>query len=688
MKKLFIKNIAGVSLAMVLIVMTILTALGLGVISTSLGNLSISDTIADSEKAYYSAEDAAQIAIATIKDEVSYYYSVMRKSENYATYLLMYNNFFNYLEERLAGEGSILQEPNFISDQLDDDISIICTMEEPTTQTSGYLGATFEITCASIVDASPRIIKASIEVEAAPIDFQYTTAPIHSDDMLILGGNVAIDKESNENSMIVYGTARIGGDILDTDAFSTTGSASINDYSVEDDLTWKLYYDQFDTSVIDPVMPPVINLSGGIAQYLVSNNYDFFEDTTIVSNVVTKNIYCDGDITFLNVDVINSNVYATGNITIIDEDSAFRNYEIYGTNIYAGGDLYVEVADIINNLNNRRLYYAGGDMILKIGKQVDKKDGSIAYGSFTAGGNIFISSLTENDNDSIVESQFLANGNITTGTPGGPVDPTIENIATSTFETINGDITLHTAYMHSSSKVHSGRNVILANKGVSDSEVYADGWMHFDGSSFYNFDDDAYVSNNVKYCAQGDLTIEHANFDNCYFYTGNDLRITMTSGNSIVDSIMYAEHDVIYSNDWFGFMDTMVNTLVYNNGDFYFSGRGIDLSFLGPSFTKPAGMQIMSLGNIYSYEEDDDDTSGYWGLFSNSELDVLKFGDYGTSDFMDVSVIKNNIGYPDEALGILAGSLHDAGFEHYLEEPIIKLPLYTEVFKNETITEN
>ena len=135
-------------------------------------------------------------------------------------------------------------------------------------------------------------------------------------------------------------------------------------------------------------------------------------------------------------------------------------------------------------------------------------------------------------------------------------------------------------------------------------------------------------------------------------------------------------------------MDTMVNTLIYCNNDLYFSGRGIDLSFLGDSFVKPAGMQIMCVGNIYSYEDDDSEADGYWGSFSDPALDVLKFGENGSTDFMDVQEIKDNIGLPNTSLGILADVLYAAGFEHYLPEPIIKLPLYTEVFKNELITEN
>ena len=682
MYRLLKKNKKGFSLAMVLIVMTILTAFGMGILSNSLKNLEVTNIISDSERAYYASENAAQLAINTIKNEVIHYYATMRAASSYSAYLIMYNNFFTHLQSRLIGEGSVLNTPDFITVQIDDNTIITCNMDTPTTQENGYLGTTFHIISSTTLDETPRIYNGSIDVVAAPITFQYTTAPIRTNDILILGGDVAVAREDDENTLTVYGSSRIGGGINDNTAFTSTNGATIHDLTVEDDLNWKLFYDQFDKSIINPLMPFVVNTSGGTAQELVSNDYEFYGDTTITVNVVTKNIYCDGNLTLLNIDVINSNLYATGNITIIDEDQGIQNNTVYGTNIYAEGDLYIELADIVNNTNNRRNYYSGGNMTLKMGKYVDNKDGSIAYGYFTAVGDINISSLTDRYNDSIIESRFYAGGSIIAGIYGEAIDPTIENIATSTFETVNGDIKISTAYMHSSSKIHSGRNVIIANKGISDSEVYADGYLIFDGSAFYSNNNDAYFSSNVKYCAQGDLTIEHANFINCYFYTGANLNIIMTSGNTIADSIMYAEGDVLYSNDWNGFMDTMVSTLVYTNADFYYTGRGTDLTFAGVTVSRPAGMQIMALGSIYSYEADDDEPQGYWGSYAHPDLDLLKFGE---SESMDLNVILNNIGLPDSVRGVLADNLYDAGFEHTLPEPIIKMPFYTEVFKNETI---
>jgi hypothetical protein len=99
-------------------------------------------------------------------------------------------------------------------------------------------------------------------------------------------------------------------------------------------------------------------------------------------------------------------------------------------------------------------------------------------------------------------------------------------------------------------------------------------------------------------------------------------------------------------------------------------------------------MQLMAKGNMYSYEDDDTESEGYWGTFSKPDLDILRFGDEGIAgDLMDPLKIADNIGVPNEAMGILADVLYAAGFEHYLPEPIIKLPAYTEVFTSEEIYE-
>ncbi len=689
MKKNIAGNTRGSALVTAIAVMTIMVVIAMVSIASSANNMNISKTVTQNERSYYAAENATQLAMSTIKDEVTKYYMQMGESDTYSTYLSLYNSFFTYLESRLIGEGSILADPDFVQNELDGTTSLTCTMSTPTMQPSGYNGVTFTVTSTTIIDGVPRTVTCTLNVDAAPVKFQYTTAPILTDEVLILGGDIDVDRENDENKITIEGDGRIAGTVNDTTSTFSSGNLSTYDYTVEEDLTWKLFWDQFDKSVADPYTAPVINLSGGVAQDLVSNGYEFHGDTVYdTANVVTKNIYCDGNLTIKNIDVINSQIYATGNVYIIDEDMGIQNNTIYGTNIRAGGDIYIELADVVNNKNNRRYYTAGGDIILKIGKYVDKKDGSVEYGSFKAGGNIYVSSLTDNYNDNLIECQFYANGNITTGTPGGPIDPTIENIAHCTFETAYGDITLHTATMHSASKVYSGGNVILANKGVSDSEVFAEGYIHFDGTAWYTYGDLSFRSYRTKYCSKGDLIIEHANFEDCYFYTGGTLNIIMTSGNSIINCIMYAENDVIYANDWNGFMDTMISTLVYTNSDFYFSGRGTELTYTGTGVSKAAGMQLMALGNIYSFETDDVDTEGYWGTYNKPELDILRFGDEATmDDLMNQQDIKDNIGLPNESLGILADVLHAAGFEHYLPEPIIKLPLYTEVFTSESIKE-
>lgn len=682
-------NTKGSALLTVVAVMTIIVVIAMGSISTSFSNMQVSKVVTDNERSYYAAENAAQISIATIKDEITKYYMKMGQSDSQSTYLYLYGNFFNHLEGRLTGESSILSNPDFVQNELDGKTTVVATMSTPTLQASGVNGATFTVTCTTVIEGVPRTVIGTLDVDAMPVTFQYTTAPILTNETLILGGDIDVAREDNENKITIEGDGRIAGTIVDASSTFSTGNVTTYDYSVENDLTWLLFWDQFDKSIINPIEAPVINLDGQPAQLLVSNDYNLPADTVFdLHNVTTKNIYCDGDLTIKNIDVINSQIYATGDVYIIDEDMGTQNNTIYGTNIYAGGNIYIELADIVNNQNNRRYFTAGGDIVLKIGKYVDKKDGSIEHASFKAGGNIYVSSLTENNNDNLVDCQFYAYGNITTGTPGGPIDPTIENIEHCTFETVVGDITLYTATMHSLSKVHSGGNVLLANKGVSDSEVFADGYIHFDGTAWYTYNDLAFRSYNVKYCAQGDIIIQHANFDSCYFYAGNDMYIIMTSGNSIIECVMYADGDIIYANDWYGFMDTMVSTLVYTNSDFYFSGRGTEITYTGVGISKAVGMQLMALGNIYSYEEDDDILEGYWGFFTKPDLDILRFGDEGTEDdLMDAQDIQDNIGLPNESMGILADVLHAAGFEHYLSEPIIILPSYTEVFTNETILE-
>jgi Tfp pilus assembly protein PilX len=682
-------NNKGSALLTVIAVMTVMVVIAMTSISTSVSNMQISKTITENERSYYAAENAAQIAVSAIKNEVTKYYMLMGQSDSQGTYLAYYDNFFNYLSARLTGESSVLTDPDFVQNELDGKTSVTCTMSTPTMQESGVNGAEFTVTCTTVVDGVDRTVVGKVQVNAMPVTFQYTTAPILTDEALVLGGDINVMREDDENKLTIEGDGRIAGTVADPSGVFNNGSLSTYDYSVEEDLVWKLYWEQFDKSVLNPLPAPVINLDGQPAQLLVSNDYYFPASVTYdTNNVVTKNIYCDGDLTIKNIDVINSQIYATGDVYIIDEDKGIQNNTIYGTNIHAGGNIYIELADIVNNQNNRRYFTAGGDIILKIGKYVDKKDGSIEYASFSAGGNIYVSSLTENDNDNLVDCQFYAHGNITTGTPGGPIDPTIENIAHCTFETEVGDITLHTATMHSLSKIFGGGNVVLANKGVSDSEVYAEGNIHFDGTAWYTYDDLAFRSYNVKYCAHGDIIIEHANFDSCYFYAGNDMYIIMTSGNSIIECVMYAEGDIIYANDWNGFMDTMVSTLVYTNSDFYFSGRGTELTYTGTGISKASGMQLMAKGNMYSYEDDDTESEGYWGTFSKPDLDILRFGDEGIAgDLMDPLKIADNIGVPNEAMGILADVLYAAGFEHYLPEPIIKLPAYTEVFTSEEIYE-
>ncbi|MCK5129314.1 MAG: hypothetical protein KAQ68_05665, partial [Clostridiales bacterium] len=108
-------NNKGSALTMVLLIMVIMTVMSMGILSNSVENLKLSDTIVESEKSYYASEDTATIAIATIKDEVSKYYMTMRNASNYSAYQTLYNNFFTYFSNRFTGVNSVLITPYFLS---------------------------------------------------------------------------------------------------------------------------------------------------------------------------------------------------------------------------------------------------------------------------------------------------------------------------------------------------------------------------------------------------------------------------------------------------------------------------------------------------------------------------------------------------------------------------------------------
>ncbi len=700
-----LNNNKGSALTMVLLIMVIMTVMSMGILSNSVENLKLSDTIVESEKSYYASEDTATIAIATIKDEVSKYYMTMRNASNYSAYQTLYNNFFTYFSNRFTGVNSVLITPYFLSNELKGNTTLACTMDTPTIQDSGVMGTYFHITSTSKSNNAPRTVYGSLFIEAAPIFFQYTTAPEKLDDMLLLKDDVQIDRENNENALTVLGTARIGGTIDDTSAFGSSNTL-INDATVEEDLTWQLFYNQFDKSIVNPAIPPIVyprNPDPGGGLIRADNKYSFNNDKTInkaSKKINNKNIYCNGDLV-INIGILNRcNVYATGNITINASGHSNGNSkpkEFSQNNIYAEGDLILNVVefDLKNGNGNGRgsssnqYFYAGGNMSINVGDT--NRAGLIQYVRASAVGNIDINTVSSSSSDYITESQFYAEGAITTASSSWLSGPRIDNVSNSTFETLNGTIVLCTTNMDSYNKVRSGANLYLANKGTNNSAFFADGTMTYNSDSFTSFWDILFghsrISSNSIFCAQNDLSITNATFNQCHFYTGDEMNIFISSGSAIRNSIMYAEDDVLFSNEWNIIADTMESTLIYSNSDFKYSGRGSDIAFFGSNIAEPVGIQVMSTGNLYSYEGDDSDSNGFWDFINRPDLDLLRFGDENpnnNNDSMNIDVIHNNIGNTNTTLGILADALYNVGFEHSLPEPIIVLPFYTEVFIEET----
>jgi Tfp pilus assembly protein PilX len=84
MKNKAIKNSKGSALVTAIAVMTILIVIAMGSIATSTNNMQISKTVTENERSYYAAENATQVAISTIKDEITKYYMQMGQSGSYS----------------------------------------------------------------------------------------------------------------------------------------------------------------------------------------------------------------------------------------------------------------------------------------------------------------------------------------------------------------------------------------------------------------------------------------------------------------------------------------------------------------------------------------------------------------------------------------------------------------------------
>ena len=136
--------------------------------SNSINNLNTTDVVTINERSYYASEDAAQIAVSTIKNEVNKYYMTMKNASSYAAYQNLYDNFFNYLQGRLVGESSILTSPDFVESELDGKTTLTCTMDTPSVKASGYLGTTFTVTAVTTIEGVDRTVVGKLRVDAAP----------------------------------------------------------------------------------------------------------------------------------------------------------------------------------------------------------------------------------------------------------------------------------------------------------------------------------------------------------------------------------------------------------------------------------------------------------------------------------------------------------------------------------------
>ncbi len=651
-------NKKGSALLTVLVIMTVLVVVGMGVISNSMNNLTATDVVTVNERSYYASENAAQVAISTIKNEVSQYYMTMKNSSSYTAYQALYSSFFTYLQGRLVGENSILAEPDFVQNELDGKTTVTCTMNTPTTQSSGYLGTTFNVTCTTTIDGVSRTVRGSLRVDAAPLKYQWTSAPALTDSMLLLGGNTEVDCEGTENHLTVSGTATMGGEVVNPCGFSAT-SLNVNNAYVEDLLIWKLFYNQFDKSIANPSLPTPV--TPGTA----SNKYYFDTSTIIDQNIGSKNIYCAGDLTIEDVQVNNCDIYVAGNFYLNNAGDPDR---LKGSNVYVEGNMVINASNFWSNGHQPMYYYAGGNISIILGQGghgASHKSGRIEDTYMTAGGNITITSAYADDQDDVIDnSAFYAGGSIAINGQSYLDNPLIDQINNCTFEAASGDISIVSTYMKSNNKITAGDDVIIATYGMNNTEIYANDNIIIDSSRLYMGSQTQYYSSNCILAAQDDLQIINSSFTNSYFYSGENLMLELASGYSIKTSLMYSEEDAIYDNSWSGSMDTMQSSLIYTNENFYYSASGTATS------STPAGVQVMAKGNVYSLEDDD----------SSDAKDILVFGE---GAYMNLAALQAMIGNPNSNTGSLADVLDGVGFEHTLPEPIITMPYYSEVYISE-----
>ncbi len=632
-------NQKGSALLTVLVVMTVLMVVGMGVIAGASNNLTATDVVTVNERTYYASENAAQIAISTIKNEVSKYYMTMKAASNYSAYEALYGSFFTYLSSRLTGSNSILTAPDFVENELDGNTTVVCVMDTPVTQPSGHMGTTFTVTCTTTLDGVSRTVIGKLKVEAAPLTYQWTSAPPLTEYVLLSGKDVDV----SANYLQAVGDARINGTVKIPSYFSATNLTE-NDYLVSEILTWQLYYNQFDKTIANPPMPPTFTYDDADVKY---DWYHVLGPGEFPGNKVdNKKIYFIGGGEIKNQNVTDCDIYVVGgglNIT----NSTFE-----GTNIYVEGS--INIANQTDFLSGSRpnILYTGGTLTL------NSNIVEIRNTYITAESNIMMHSHAASKQDIIENSAIYTNGFVSIT---GNSTKCIDVIKNSTFEAPYGSISIVTASMLSANKLAASGNITIRTRGMQNTGIYSDSNVEIDGSSMTSAHSSITASSNCKIVANNNMTLNTANFENCYFYAGGETTINSFNEYNIKECIMYSEGDVEWNHNWWSnsFIG-MQSTLIYTNADFYYH-----IHYDAEAFKVTQGLQIMAKGSIYNL----------------SGEEYLKFGKGSNMDF---TALHNMIGNPSSGAGSLAQALNNAGFEHNLPEPIILLPYYTEVFVGES----
>jgi len=511
-------------------------------------------------------------------------------------------------------------------------------MDTPAVQASSYLGTTFVVTATTTVDGVSRKVEGSLQVDAAPLDYQWTSAPPLTEYVLLAEGNVDL----TSSYLQAVGDARLSGTVTNPSYFSATNLTE-NDSLVADLLTWQLYYNQFDKSIANPPMPAIVTEATADIKY---DWYHVLGPGEFPGNKITnKKIYCIGGAEIKNQRVTDCDIYVVGGgLNIIN--STFE-----GTNIYVEGALNIANGTEFLSGSRPNVLYTGGTLIINCNTI------KISNTSMTAEGSMMFHSHAASKNDIIENSSFYTNSSVSIT---GNSNKCIDVIKNCTFEAPSGNIGIVTASMLSGNKLAAGGNITIKTRGMENTEIYADNNIEIDGSSMTSAHSSISASSNCKIVAQDDLTINTANFENSYFYAGEETTINSFNEYYIEECIMYSEGDVNWNHNWWsGSFIAMQSTLIYTNSDFYYH-----IHYDAEVFQVIQGLQIMAKGNIYN----------------SSGEEYLKFG---KGPNMDFAAIHNMIGDPNSSAGSLAQALDNAGFEHTLPVPNVFLPYYTEVFISE-----